>query len=74
MYLPNRFFLLFGGVVFLLALGFPFPFFFQLGRAVLLVSLALVLADALLLFSGKVKLELKRKLPKVFSLGDPHPV
>ncbi|MBK6901249.1 MAG: DUF58 domain-containing protein [Saprospirales bacterium] len=74
MYLPNRFFLLFGGVAFLLALGFPFPFFFQLGRAVLLVSAAMLLADALLLFSGKVKLQLKRKLPKVFSLGDPNPV
>ncbi|MBK8490095.1 MAG: DUF58 domain-containing protein [Saprospirales bacterium] len=73
-YLPNRFFLLFGGVVALCALGFPFPVFFYVGQAAFMVALALVLADALLLFNRRVDLNVKRRLPKVLSLGDPNPV
>ena len=73
-YLPNRFFLLFGVAVVLFALGFPFPVLFNLGLAFFIVSLALALADALLLFNRKVRLEVSRQLPKVFSLGDPNPV
>jgi len=73
-YLPNRFFLLFGAAVVLFALGFPFPVVFNLALAFFIVSLALVLADALLLFHRQVRLDVKRRLPKVFSLGDPNPV
>lgn len=73
-YLPNRFFLLFGAVALFFALGFPFPFLFYIGLALFIMSLALVLADALLLFHSRVRLEASRRLPKVLSLGDPNPV
>lgn len=73
-FLPNRFFLLFGVAVILFSLGFPFPVFYQVGLAFFIVSLALVFADVMLLFNRKVKLEVTRRLPKVFSLGDPNPV
>ena len=73
-YLPNRFFFLFGGVIVLFALGFPFPVFYYVGLASWLVALALVLADTGLLFSRRVDLDVKRRLPKVLSLGDPNPI
>lgn len=73
-YLPNRFFLLLGGVAIVFALGFPFPFLFYAGLALFIISLALVLADMLLLFHPAVRLEASRRLPKVLSLGDPNPV
>lgn len=73
-YLPNRFFLLFGGVIVLFALGFPFPAFYYVGLASLLVALGLVLADTGLLFGRRVSLDAKRQLPKVLSLGDPNPI
>jgi uncharacterized protein (DUF58 family) len=73
-YLPNRFFLLFGAVAAVFALGFPLPFLFYTGLALFIISLALVLADALLLFHPRVCLQASRRLPKVLSLGDPNPV
>ncbi|MFZ2900600.1 MAG: DUF58 domain-containing protein [Saprospiraceae bacterium] len=73
-YLPNRFFLLFGAVAVVFALGFPFPFLFYIGLGLFITSLALVLADGMLLFHPRVRLEASRRLPKVLSLGDPNPV
>jgi len=69
-YLPDRFFLLFGGVVGLLALGFPFPVFFFIGLASFMVALALVLMDVFLVFSRRIEMDVHRRLPKVLSLGD----
>jgi uncharacterized protein (DUF58 family) len=73
-YLPNRFFLLFGGVALLFALGFPIPAFYYLGLATFIIALALVLVDWFMLFKRSVRVDVKRRLPKVFSLGDPNPV
>lgn len=74
LYLPDRFFLLFGGVVLVFVLGFPFPVFFYLGLGLFVAALSLTLADGWLLFSRSVRVDASRQLPKVFSLGDPNPV
>ncbi len=73
-YLNNRFFGVFGLVVVLFAAAYPFPLLFPLAQTALVVGLALTLADAGLLFARTPKLECRRKLNPVFSLGDPNPV
>jgi uncharacterized protein (DUF58 family) len=73
-YLSNRFFLLFGGVILLFVLAFPFPFLFPVGLAAFVLALALFLTDWLMLFNRSTQLKVRRRLPKVFSLGDPNEV
>lgn len=73
-YLTNRFFFFFGLVIALFICAFPFPVLFPVGQGVLVGFLGLVLLDVLLLFSGLVRLESERRVPKLFSLGDPNPL
>ncbi len=74
MYLTNRFFWLFGAVIALFALAFPFGVLFPLAQTALVVALALVAGDVALLFARKPKVTGERHLNPVFSLSDPNPV
>jgi uncharacterized protein (DUF58 family) len=69
-YLTNRFFLLFGLLIVLFVISFWVSFLFAFAQALFILSLALVVLDSLLLFNKSVLLEISRKLPKVFNLGD----
>ncbi|MBK7938048.1 MAG: DUF58 domain-containing protein [Lewinellaceae bacterium] len=73
-YLSNRFFWLFGAVILLFALAYPFGVLFPLAQTAFVVALALVLLDVLLLFIRTPNLTCRRELNPVFSLSDPNPV
>ena len=74
MYLTNRFFQLAGLLIAFFALTYPFGWLFPIAQTALVVSLALVLADGVLLFGRRPQLVCKRELNPVFSLSDPNPV
>ena len=74
LYLTNRFFWVFGGLVGLFALAYPFGFLFPLAQAALAAALALVGVDIALLFGRRPNVLCTRELNLVFSLSDPNPV
>ncbi len=70
LYLTDRFFMIFGIVILLFLLAFPFPLFFRIAQLVLIIAVAVVLLDLLILYSKNDMIKGKRILPKVLSLGD----
>ncbi len=74
LFLTNRFFLLFGAVIALFVVSFPLGMLFPIAQTILVLGLILVVADILLLFNDSVKIKCRRRLPKVFSLGDDNNV
>ncbi|MCB0637474.1 MAG: DUF58 domain-containing protein [Lewinella sp.] len=70
LFLTDRLFWLLGGLTVLLAAGFWWPPLFLIGQLGLLGAVALVVADALLLFARPIRLRVRRRLPRVLSLGD----
>ncbi len=74
LFLPNRFFLAFGIVAAVLALGFGVPVLLPVGKALFVVLVGLVLADGLLLFSKKGLVAARRETPEIWSLSDANPV
>ena len=74
MYLTNRFFWLFGALVALFALAYPFGLLLPLAKTGFFAALALVAVDAALLFLRRPSLACQRSMSPVFSLGDPNPV
>lgn len=74
LFLTNRFFWLFGGLVALFALAFPVPALFPVAKALFATFLALVAADVFLLFGRRPNVLCVRELNPVFSLSDPNPV
>lgn len=74
LFLSNRFFLVMSVLIALFALGFALPPAFALAQAAFILWLVLLALDAWLLFGGNFQLIGERKLPMVFSLGDPNPV
>lgn len=74
LFLTNRFFALFSGVIVLFILSFPLSFLLPLAQTVLVLSIAVVLVDYFRLFNKDVKIDAERGLPKIFSLNDPNPV
>jgi uncharacterized protein (DUF58 family) len=70
LYLTRRFFIVFGIVAFLFILSFTFSWLFPMAQTALTVCIGAVLADILLLFNKKMRLEGLRYLPKLMSLGD----
>ena len=74
LYLSNRFFLLFGGVILLFAFSYPITFLFPIALTAFVAAVALFLVDLILLFNPNVEIKVRRRLPKVFSLGDPNTV
>ncbi|MEM8906870.1 MAG: DUF58 domain-containing protein [Bacteroidota bacterium] len=74
LYLSNRFFLVFGGIVGLFILSFPLSILFPVAQTALVMGLVLVLVDGSRLFHRSVRLKVRRRLPKVFSLGDDNQI
>jgi len=74
MFLTNRFFGIFGVVVALFALAFPFAWLFPVAQAAIVGALALALTDFLFLYWRRPELQAKRILNPIFSLSDPNPV
>ncbi|MEL6635840.1 MAG: DUF58 domain-containing protein [Bacteroidota bacterium] len=70
LYLSNRFFLLFGAIAGLFVLSFSLDFLFPLIQTLFVLALVLLVVDALLLFRPGLQLDIQRRTPKVFSLGD----
>ncbi len=70
LYLSNRFFVLFGAVVVLFVMSFPLGFLFPIAQTALVMAAGVVLADILLLFNRSTRVRVRRKIPKVLSLGD----
>ncbi len=74
LYLPDRFFLLFVGLAGFFVLSFAVEILFPVAMTLFVLSIALVLIDILILFNKNVYIKCKRRLPKVFSLGDTNSV
>ncbi len=74
LYLSNRFFLLFGVVILLFVSAFPFGFLFPVAQTVFVLAAAISIADGILLFNKNIRLKVRRRLPKIFSLGDENQV
>ena len=70
LYLSNRFFLLFVGLAGFFVLSFAIEILYPVAQTLFVLSVALVLVDILVLFNRNVFIKCKRRLPKVFSLGD----
>ena len=73
-YLTNRFFLSLGILAALFVLGFALPAVFPVAQALFVVWAILLVTDAWMLFGRSFDLHGERRLPLVFSLGDPNPV
>jgi uncharacterized protein (DUF58 family) len=74
LYLSNRFFVLFLGLAAFFVLSFAIEILYPVAQTLFVLSVALVFIDILILFNRNVYIQCKRKLPKVFSLGDDNPV
>ncbi|MCB0706708.1 MAG: DUF58 domain-containing protein [Saprospiraceae bacterium] len=69
-HLSNRFFIAWGIVVFIFIGSFSAPILFPVAQAALVMMLVLSLVDYSILFARKPRFQLRRILPRVFSLGD----
>lgn len=74
LFLTNRFFLSLGILAVLFVLGFALPALYPVAQALFVVWIAVLGLDAHLLFGKSLELQGERRLPLVFSLGDPNPV
>ena len=74
LYLSNRFFWLFGLLIFCFVLGFPIPLMFNIAKGLTAVFLGFIFLDLFLLFSRNIELNCLRIVPKVLSLGDENKV
>jgi uncharacterized protein (DUF58 family) len=73
-FLHQRFFASLGLLAALFVLGFALPPLFPIAQALLVVWVAVLALDAWLLYGRSFDLSGQRRLPAVFSLGDPNPV
>jgi uncharacterized protein (DUF58 family) len=74
LFLTRRFFIVFGGVIILFIAAFSYAWLFPIAQTTLVVGLGIVMADIILLFNKKTKVEAKRHVPKMMSLGDANRV
>ena len=70
LFLSNRFFAIFGALIALFALSFPFPVLLPIAKAGLILFAIISLVDTFLLFNQKPNITAQRITPKVLSLGD----
>ncbi len=70
LFLTQRFFLLFGAVMVLFLVAFPFGFLYLMARVVFGLAVIAVVADFILLFRKKTGIEAQRLTPKLLSLSD----
>lgn len=69
-YLRNRFFWCMGALVVAFAAGFWWPPLYFAAQVALLAFMVLVVVDGLILFARNYRFRIRRKLPRVLSLGD----
>lgn len=69
-YLRNRLFWCLGALVVAFAAGFWWPPLFFVAQVAFLAFLILVVVDGLVLFARNYRFRIRRKLPRVLSLGD----
>ncbi len=74
LFLTDRFFWLFGGIAALFALSYALDGLFPLAQMAFAVALALVGADAALLYGRRRYLDCQRNTAPIFSLSDPNEV
>ena len=74
LYLKPRFFILFGGIIVLFIIGFPFGWFMAVAQTALVVACAVVVADISILFNKKTQVSAQRITPKLMSLGDKNDI
>ena len=73
-YLRPRFFVVLVGVILTFIIAFVWTPIFFFAQALLFLFGAAVLADLALLFQPNLKINCRRTLPKMFSLGEDNPV
>jgi len=73
-YLTNRFFWAFGGLILCFVLGFPVPILFPIAQALGVLLLALIFLDIFLLFGRQVDFHCERQAPKLLNLGDSNTI
>lgn len=74
LYLSNRLFYVMGGIAALFAISFFLPFLFFIAQLLLMITTAITLVDAFLLFNPSLRISGKRVMQKIFSLGDENSV
>lgn len=70
LYLTRRFFIAYGGVIFLFVLSYSFDWLMPFAQTAFVVVCGVVLADIGLLFNKNADLSATRRTPKLMSLGD----
>lgn len=70
LFLTSRFFYLALFIVMVLAAAFAFPFLFVLGKTFLVLLIVFTAIDILLLFNPALKVDVKRSIPVILSLGE----
>lgn len=73
-YLTNRFFWAFGGLVLLFVASFWVPGFLPVAQAIFVLLLSVVILDGLLLFGKNMRVSAKRQAPKIMGLGDQNKI
>lgn len=73
-FLPNRFFVLFGTISFLFILSFVLRFLFPVVQAAFVLAVAVCILDFFILYNKNLKIESVRQVPSVLSLGDVNTV
>ncbi len=74
LFLTNRFFWLFGGLIGLFALAYPFGFLFPLAQTAFVIAVVAVAVDGILLFGRRPNVVGFREVNPVLSLSDPNAV
>ena len=74
LYLTNRFFLAFTGLIAFTVTSFFWPFLFPVAQALLVLFAAAFIMEVVVLFWQKNMVRAARQVPELFSLNDPNPV
>ncbi|NNE29047.1 MAG: DUF58 domain-containing protein, partial [Saprospiraceae bacterium] len=73
-FIHNRFFWAFAAGILLFVISFPVPIVYPFAWAWMFLLAVACLLDYLLLFGPKVRFRVRRRTPKVLSLGDENPL
>jgi uncharacterized protein (DUF58 family) len=74
LFLTSRFFVGMSLLILALVFSFPFPFLMPLAKAACVLYALVVVIDVIILFNRGVRIEVERKTPPLFSLGDSNAV
>jgi uncharacterized protein (DUF58 family) len=74
LFLTNRFFIGLGILIVVFLAAFPFKILLPVAQAMLVLFVAMAVADAILLFHRRTRLDATRNAPTLMSLGDPNPI